>query len=46
MFDSDTLEKLAGSSWYSSQKIEKELGFRAQHNLREFLQDFIQKPLK
>ena len=46
MFDSDTLEKLIGSSWYSSQKIEKKLGFRAQHNLREFLQDFIQKPLK
>jgi UDP-glucose 4-epimerase len=42
MFDSDTLEKLAGSAWYSSQKIEKELGFRAHHHLRESLPEIIQ----
>ena len=42
MFDSDTLEKLAGSAWYSSQKIEQELGFRAHHHLRESLSDIIQ----
>jgi nucleoside-diphosphate-sugar epimerase len=42
MFDSDTLEKLAGSAYYSSQKIEQELGFRAHHHLRESLSDIIQ----
>ncbi len=42
MFDSDTLEKLAGSAWYSSQKIEQELGLRAHHHLRKSLQDIIQ----
>jgi nucleoside-diphosphate-sugar epimerase len=41
MFDSDTLNKLAGSSWYSSQKIEQELGFRAHYHLRESLPDII-----
>ena len=43
MFDSDTLEKLAGSACYSSQKIEQELGFRAHHHLRESLQNIIQR---
>ena len=43
MFDSDAHEKLAGSSWYSSHKIEKELGFKARHNLHTFLQEFVQK---
>jgi len=37
MFDSDALEKLTGSACYSSKKIETELGFRAEHNLREDL---------
>jgi nucleoside-diphosphate-sugar epimerase len=41
MFDSDTLKKLTGSSWYSSQKIEQELGFRAHYHLRESLPDII-----
>ncbi|MEE8268970.1 MAG: NAD-dependent epimerase/dehydratase family protein [Nitrospinaceae bacterium] len=41
MFDSDTLEKLAGSAWYSSQKIEKELGFHPQYHLRESLLNCI-----
>jgi len=44
MFDSDTLEKLAGSACYSSQKIEQELGFRPKHHLRESLQDIISTP--
>ena len=42
VFDSDTLEKLAGSAWYSSKKIEKELGFQAKHHLRESLPNIIQ----
>jgi UDP-glucose 4-epimerase len=41
IFDSDTLIKLAGSSWYSSQKIEQELGFRAHYHLRESLPDIF-----
>jgi len=44
MFESDALEKLAGSAWYSSQKIEQELGFRAHHHLRKSLSDIIQTP--
>ena len=42
VFDSDTLEKLAGSAWYSSQKIEAGLGFQAKHHLRESLPHIIQ----
>ncbi len=41
IFDSDALAKLAGSAWYSSQKMENELGFQAQHPLRESLADII-----
>jgi len=43
MFNSDTLEKLAGYAWCSSQKIEQELGFQAHHHLCEVLQDIVQK---
>lgn len=28
LFDSDALEKLAGSAWYSSERISRELGYR------------------
>jgi len=41
IFDSDVLEKLTGSAWYSSKKIENELGFQAQYPLRESLRDII-----
>ena len=41
MFDSDTLEKLAGSAWYSSQKIEQKQGFRAKYHLQDSLPDII-----
>jgi UDP-glucose 4-epimerase len=34
-FDSDALEKLAGSSWYDSGRIARELGFSAHRHLRE-----------
>ncbi len=37
MFDSDTLEKLTGSAWYSSRKIEQELGYHAKYQLRDSL---------
>jgi nucleoside-diphosphate-sugar epimerase len=41
MFDSDALEKLLGSAWYSSAKIEAELGFKPQRNLQEALPEIV-----
>lgn len=40
-FDSDVLEKLIGSAWYSSAKIESELGFKAQRNLHDALPEIV-----
>ncbi len=42
MFDSDALEKLTGSACYSSAKIQHELGFKAQHTLRESIPVIVQ----
>lgn len=39
--DSDTLEKLTGSAWYSSAKIGRDLGFQPKHSLREVLPNII-----
>jgi len=36
-YDSDTLNKLAGSTWYSSQKIKQELGYHAKYQFRDSL---------
>lgn len=41
LFDSDALEKLLGSAWYSSAKIESELGFQAKHHLQEALPEIV-----
>lgn len=41
IFDSDALEKLTGSAWYSSKKLETQLGFHPQHSLRESLRAMI-----
>lgn len=41
MFDSDALEKLLGSAWYSSAKIESELGFQAKHHLQQALPEIV-----
>lgn len=41
MFDSDALWKLTGSAWYSSAKIERELGFRPQQSLQQSLPDIV-----
>jgi len=41
IFDSDVLEKLAGSEFYSPEKIQNELGFKAQHHLKETLPEII-----
>jgi UDP-glucose 4-epimerase len=40
-FDSDALDKLTGSAWYSSAKIQRELGFSPQHTLQSSLPEII-----
>jgi len=41
VFDSDALEKLTGSAWYSSEKIARELGFRPRVTFEEALPELI-----
>jgi nucleoside-diphosphate-sugar epimerase len=41
IFDSNALEKLIGSAWYSSAKLQRELGWRPEHTLRESLQEIV-----
>ncbi len=41
MFDSDALHKLTGDSFYSSQRIERELGFTAAFHLQQSLPDIV-----
>ena len=41
VFDTDALQKLIGSAWYGSKKIERELGFLPKRNLRESLPEII-----
>lgn len=40
-FNSIVLEKLTGSAWYSSAKIESELGFKAEFSLQQALPDIV-----
>jgi UDP-glucose 4-epimerase len=40
-FDSDALEKLIGSAWYSSEKISRELGYRPSVTFEEALPELI-----
>ena len=40
-FDSDTLQKLLGSAWYSSKKIITELGFVPRRDLRSALPELV-----
>jgi UDP-glucose 4-epimerase len=40
-FDSDALDKLIGSAWYSSAKIERELGFRSVRDLQGSLPGIV-----
>jgi nucleoside-diphosphate-sugar epimerase len=37
LFDSDALAKLTGNAWYSSAKLQRELGWVPKHTLRETL---------
>ena len=41
MFDSTVLQKLVGSAWYSSRKIEEELGFRPTRDLRDGVEEMV-----
>jgi len=41
MFDSDALEKLTGSACYCSEKIQRDLGFRPERDLRESLPEIV-----
>ncbi|MDH5763207.1 MAG: NAD-dependent epimerase/dehydratase family protein, partial [Nitrospinota bacterium] len=41
LFDSDTLGKISGSSWYSSQNLVQDLDFHAKHKIQESLPDII-----
>lgn len=41
-FDSDALEKLTSTAWYSSAKIEQELGFRPAWDLERALPEMIE----
>jgi len=40
-FDSEALEKLACSAWYSSRKLETELGFKPVYDLEKALPDMV-----
>ena len=41
VFDSDAYHKLLGSAWYSSEKIEQELGFRPSRGLRDGVEEMV-----
>jgi nucleoside-diphosphate-sugar epimerase len=41
VFDSDALAKLTGSAWYSSAKLERELGWQPQHTLRDSIAEIV-----
>ena len=41
VLDSDRLEKLTGSAWYSAAKIERALGFRPEHSLAAGLREMV-----
>jgi hypothetical protein len=41
IFDSDALNKISGSAWFSSCKIEQELKFKADFSLQKSLPQMI-----
>lgn len=42
-FDSDALNKISGSAWFSSEKIERELGFEPDYDLEKSLPEMIRQ---
>lgn len=45
-FDMETLEKLAGSAWYSSALAQKELGHVPMHEVRQWLLSSVDNPFE
>ncbi len=43
VFDSDALAKLTGSAWYSSAKLQRELGWKPRHTLRETMPEVLRE---
>ena len=43
LFDSDTLQKLSGSAWYSSEKISRQLGYRPTHTLNDGVAEMVEE---
>ena len=41
VFDSDTLEKLLGSAWYSAEKIKRELGYRPKRVFDDAVEEMV-----
>ena len=41
LFDSDALDKLIGSAWYSSDKISHQLGYRPSITFQEALPELV-----
>lgn len=41
LFDSDALEKLVGSAWYSSEKMSRELGYQPAITLEDAMPEMI-----
>ena len=41
VFDSDALAKLTGSAWYTSAKLQRELGWTPQHTLQETMGEMV-----
>jgi len=41
VFDSDTLEKLLGSAWYSVEKIKRELGYRPKRAFDDAVEEMV-----
>jgi len=41
LFDSDALEKLIGSAWYSSESISRDLGYRPTRSFEDAIPELI-----
>ncbi len=41
VFDSDALAKLTSSAWYTSAKLQRDLGWRPRHTLRETMPEIV-----
>ena len=43
IFDSDALAKLTGNAWYTSAMLQRELGWRPRHTLRETVPEVLRE---